>query len=134
MTAGMALFLSVLVVSLFSFISVAAWTGTRHQERKDFYRSETLKKLAESGPAAVVEYLREEERLEEVRRARQRENQDEGTRLAGMILVAVGVAMMIAFQQMVHDTPVYLLGLIPAGIGVVLFFASRLRPGGSART
>ena len=65
MSPSLAIFLSFVVVSLFSFISIAAWSGIRHQERKDFYRSEMLKKLAESGPGAGVEYLREEEKQEE---------------------------------------------------------------------
>ena len=120
------LFLSFAAVACFSFLAVATWAGTRHQERKDFYRSETLKKLAESGSAAVVDYLREEERLEEGRRALEREKQVEGGRLAGMILMVVGITIMVALQQIVNEQPVYLLGLAPVGIGVVLFLAPML--------
>lgn len=121
---GMWLFLSFVVVSLFSFVSVAVWAGTRQQERKDFYRSETLKKLAEAGPAAVVEYLREEERLEERQRAYQRDRMIEGNRLAGLILVVVGGALAFALYWIVPGMPVYLIGMIPAGIGLVLFLTS----------
>ena len=124
MNANLAMFLSFLMVSVFSFISVAAWAGTRLQERKDFYRSETLKKLAESGPAAVVEYLREEERVEERRRVERRNRVVEGNRVGGMILLAVGGGLMIALYQIVRETPVYLFGLIPLGIGIVLLLAS----------
>jgi len=122
------LFLSFVVVSVFSFVSVAVWAGTRHQERKDFYRSETLKKLAESGSAAVVDYLREEERLADRRRLEERERMREGTRLGGLILVAVGGALAIALQQIVREQSVYLIGLIPLGIGVVLLMTSLMRP------
>ena len=116
---GLWLFLSFGVVSMFSLGAVAVWAGTRHEERKDFYRSEMLKKLAESGPGAVVEYLREEERQEERRRAEQRVREREGGLLAGLILLAVGVTMAIAMYYVIREVPVYLFGLIPAGIGLV---------------
>lgn len=128
MNPNLAMFLSFVVVGLFSFISIAAWTGTRHQERKDFYRSEMLKKLAETGPGAVIEYLREEEQQEERRRAEQREREREGYRLTGLILLAVGGTMAISMYYVVRDLPVYLFGLIPASIGLV-FFAMSLSSG-----
>src|SRR5262245_624879 len=111
------MFLSFVVVALFSFISIAAWAGTRHQERKDFYRGELLKKLAESGQSAVLEYLREEEQQDERRRAEQRGREREGYRLAGLILLAVGTTMAIAMYFVVREPPVYLFGMIPASIG-----------------
>jgi mannose/fructose/N-acetylgalactosamine-specific phosphotransferase system component IIC len=116
---GFWLFLSFCVVSLFSFISVAVWTGTRHQERKDFYRGEMLKKLSESGPAAVIEYLREEERQEDRRRVEQRMREREGLRLAGFILVAVGLTITIALHYVVREMPVFFFGLIPLALGLV---------------
>jgi hypothetical protein len=125
---SLAMFLSFVVVALFSFISIAAWAGTRHQERKDFYRSEMLKKLAESGQGAVLEYLREEERQEDRRRAERREREFEGHRLVGLILLAVGSTMAIAMYFVVREVPVYLFGLIPASIGLV-FFAMSLAGG-----
>ena len=124
MNPNVAMFLSFLLVSVFSFLSVAVWAGTRHEERKDFYRSETLKKLAESGSAAVLEYLREEERLDERRRARQRERMFEGNRLAGLILIVVGAVLSIALHQVIQALPIYLFGLIPIGVGIVLLLTS----------
>jgi hypothetical protein len=114
------MFLSFLIVSVFSFLSIAVWAGTRQQERKDFYRSETLKKLAESGSAAVVEYLREEEKQDERRRAVHRDRMIEGNRLAGMILLVVGGMLAVFLHYIVPNMPVYLMGLIPLGIGIVL--------------
>ena len=119
MNPSLAMFLSFVVVSVFSFISIAAWAGTRHQERKDFYRSETLKKLAETGPAAVIDYLREEETLAERRRAERRRREREGYRLAGLILIAVGGVIAIGLRKIVPETPVYILGMAPLAIGVV---------------
>jgi len=112
-------FLSIAVISTFAFISIAVWTGVRHQERKDFYRGETLKKLAESGPGAVVEYLREEERQDDRRRAEQRVREREGFRLSGLILLAVGISMTVAMYFVIREIPVYLFGLIPLAIGLV---------------
>src|SRR5262245_32657959 len=95
------IFVSVMIVSVFSFGSVAMWVGTRHQERKDFYRSETLKKLAESGSAAVIEYLREEERQEQARREVHRRRVAEGNRLAGSIVAVVGVTLLVVLRYLV---------------------------------
>jgi hypothetical protein len=107
-------------VSLFSFLSVAVWAGARQQERQHFYRSEMLKKLAESGSAALIEYLREEERLDEARRAVQRQRMVEGNRLAGVLIGVVGATLLVALRYLVPGEPVFLLALIPIGIGVVL--------------
>ena len=123
MNPSLAMFLSFAVVALFSFVSVAVWAGTRHQERKDFYRNEMLKKLAESGPGAVVEYLREEERQEERRREEERRKMAEGGRFAGSILVVVGALVTFGLSRIVPDLPVYLFGLVPLGIGLVFFAA-----------
>ena len=120
MNPSLAMFLSFVIVSVFSFLSIAVWAGTRQQERKDFYRSETLKKLAESGSAAVVEYLREEEKQDERRRAVHRDRMIEGNRLAGMILLVVGGMLAVFLYYIVPNMPVYLMGLIPLGIGIVL--------------
>jgi hypothetical protein len=120
------MFLSFVVVSVFSFISIAMWVGTRHQERKDFYRTEMLKKLAESGSAAVIEYMREEERQEEARRAVQRQQFVDGNRLGGSIVVVVGVTLAIALRYLVPGEAAFLLALIPIGVGVVLILAPML--------
>jgi ABC-type uncharacterized transport system substrate-binding protein len=120
------IFLSFIVVSVFSSASVAVWASTKHRERKDFYRGETLKKLAESGAAAVTEYLREEERLEEARRVAQRQRVVEGNRLVGLILLVVGGTLLVALRQLVPEQPVYLLSLAPMGIGVVFFMTPLL--------
>jgi hypothetical protein len=118
------LFLSFGVVGVFSFLSVATWAGTRQQERKDFYRTEMLKKLAEAGSAAVVEYLHEEEKLEARRRIEQRERQRQGSLLGGLILIVVGVGLAIALYGIARDAPVYLFAIVPFGIGVVLLGTS----------
>jgi hypothetical protein len=107
-------FLSVGAVSLFSFIAVASWADARRREREAYYRSETLKKIAETqGGQAVVDLIRDERRDELVKHR-------EGLKLGGLITSAVGIGFMIFMSQMERKQPAYLVGLIPLLIGVVL--------------
>jgi hypothetical protein len=110
---------------IFSFLSIAVWTDARRKEREAFYRSETVKKIAES-PAAgplVIEFMREHER-NAMRRMH------EGIRLGGLIAFVVGIGLMIFLWNIVPGKPVYLVGLMPIAAGGALFvhgyfFASR---------
>lgn len=112
------MFLSVGAIALFSFIAVSSWADARRKEREAYYRSETLKKIAESpGPGGTValEFLREEDRLA-ARRTR------EGQKLGGLITAAVGVGLM-AFLGILadkNDKGVFLVGAIPFLVGVAL--------------
>jgi hypothetical protein len=81
---------------------------------REFYRSETMKKVAESTDAnAVLAVMREDERRS-ARRVR------EGLKLAGLILGGVGIGLVIFLQAIVPDMPVYLVGLIPLLVGGAL--------------
>ena len=120
MTMPLALFLSVLMLSVFSFISVAVWSDNRRKEREALHKSEILRKLAESGETGVV-LLREQERIA-ARRAR------EGMKVGGMVNVAVGVGLLI-FLMMLTGGPVAFSGLIPLFIGcALLLYAFLLAP------
>lgn len=130
MDPSVAMFLSFLIVSVFSFLSVAVWAATRERERKEFYRGEMLKKLAESGPTAVTEYLREEERIAVQHRAYAQTRMHEGNRLGGAILIAVGIGLMYALRMLVNDLPIHLFGLIPLGIGIALLVSSFVKSRG----
>jgi hypothetical protein len=110
------LFLSVGAIALFSFVAVAAWADARRKEREAYYRSETLKKLAETqatGGSSALEFLREQDRLASRR-------QREGQKLGGLITTAVGFGMMIFLRAVEHEKPAYLVGLIPLLVGVAL--------------
>ncbi|HXX99527.1 MAG TPA: DUF6249 domain-containing protein [Candidatus Limnocylindrales bacterium] len=118
-------FLSVASVALFSFVAVATWSNERRREREAYYRSETLKKIAEAqgaGNTGAIELLREEERIA-IRRRR------EGQRLGGLITMAVGVGLIVFLGAVVEHNPgepVYLVGVIPMLIGVALLVYSYL--------
>ena len=113
----------VAIIGIFSFFSVAAWSDARRKEREAYYHGETLKKIAEAqgpGANAALEFLRgqekqrDEEKKTSVRRSR------EGTKMGGLVNIAVGVALMIFLHEIARSEPVYLAGLIPLLIGVAL--------------
>lgn len=111
------IFLSIAAVALFSFVSVAVWTDARRKERKAYYRSETIKKIAESqgGGSAALEYLREEDRLA-ARRAQ------EGMKAGGLVCAGVGIGLMAFLGALARDNHLAgaLLGVIPFMVGIAL--------------
>ena len=111
-------FLCVASIALFSFVAVVVWSQERRREREAYYRSETLKKIAETqgaGGSSAIEFLREEEKNAVRRR-------QEAQKLGGLITAAVGIGMMvfIAAVDRSGPEPAYLVGLIPLLIGVAL--------------
>ena len=103
-------------IALFSFLSVAAWSDARRREREEYYRNETLKKIAESsgeGAKAAIELLREQNQNVTRRRL-------EGMKLGGLITAVVGIGVMVLLRGIANDEPVYLAGLIPLLIGLAL--------------
>jgi Flp pilus assembly protein TadB len=112
------LFLSIVSVAMFSFIGVAVWSRERRREREAYYRSETLRKIAETqgaGGNSAIEFLREDEKYAARRRG-------EGQKLGGLITLAVGIGMMVFIKAVDRGDPdpAYLVGLIPLLIGVAL--------------
>ncbi len=113
--------LSIGAITLFSFLAVATWTGTRAKEREAYYKSDLLKKIAESteaGGNAALQYLREQHRLAQERRR-------ESLQLGGLVTAAVGIGLMIFLAAIVRHVPVFFVGLIPLLIGVALFCYAR---------
>jgi hypothetical protein len=115
---ALAIFLSVGAASMFSMISIVAWSDARRMERETYYRSELLKKVAESdaaGAAATIEHLRTQEAATSKRRY-------EAFKLGGLITAAAGLGLMIFLREIVGENgpPVYLIGLTPFLIGAVL--------------
>jgi hypothetical protein len=112
------LFLSVASIALFSFMAVATWSKERRREREAYYKSETLKKIAETqggGGSSAIEFLHENEKYAALRRR-------EGLKLGGLVTIAVGMSMMIFIKAADRNDPdpAYLVGIIPLFIGAAL--------------
>src|ERR1700730_19135638 len=84
-------------IALFSFLSVASWSEARRKEKEEYYRNETLKKIAESsgeGAKATIELLREQNRTVTKRRL-------EGMKLGGLITAVVGIGVIALLRGLV---------------------------------
>jgi hypothetical protein len=113
-------FLNFGTIAVFSWLAVASWAESRRREREAYYKSEVLKKIAETqgtGASSALEMMREEERNAARRRR-------EGHRLGGLITLGVGIGMAVFLRAMVRDGPAYLVGLIPGLVGVALLVYS----------
>ena len=112
-------------IALFTFLSVATFVESRRRERESYYRSETLKKIAESsgdGAKGAIELMREQQFTSAKRRI-------EGLKLGGLITAVVGIGVMVLLRGLVTDEPVYLSGVIPLLIGLALLtYAFLLAP------
>jgi hypothetical protein len=118
MTAeSMALLIPVVsIIAVFTFVAIAAWSENRRKERETFHRHETYRKMMDhpgDSADAVLQLMRHRESQEQARRI-------EGLRLGGMITFVAGIGAMILLYFLVADEPVYLAGIIPALIGLVL--------------
>jgi hypothetical protein len=121
--SAMFLFLSVLMVSVFSFVSIAVWTEARRKEREAYYKSETLRRIAEApgeGGRQVIELMKEEERIQQAAARSKEIRMIEGMKIGGIVNIAVGVGLgVFLFSLGGKDSP-YLVGMIPGLVGVAL--------------
>ena len=112
---GLWAFVSVSAVALFGvFIPLVTWIENRRKERDAFYKSETIRRVAEASTDSArttVELLREQHRMG-LQKTR------EGMKIAGIINVCVGIGLLIFLRALIGAEPVYLCGLIPGFIGV----------------
>jgi hypothetical protein len=98
--------------------TVNAWKEEKPMapmQSRNYYRAQSLEKVAAAGAGAeaLLTFLREEQR-NSARRTR------EGTRLAGLINLAVGLGVVLFLIVVIPEKPIYFAGIIPAGVGVVL--------------
>jgi hypothetical protein len=104
------------IIAVFTFVAIATWSENRRKERETYYRHETYRKLIEQqggSNEAVLELMRQEEEQKQRRRI-------EGLRLGGMITFVVGVGLIPFLYYLIDDEPIYLVGIIPALVGLVL--------------
>ncbi len=108
-------------IALLSFLAGAVWSGFCRRQEAAYYNSETGMKIATPGAAAssALDLFREQEKSAMRHR---RESQT----LAGVILIAVGIALMVLLRTLEHDAAigvpagVFLVGLLPLLVGVLL--------------
>lgn len=114
-------------IACFSFLAVAIWAKNRRLEREAYYRNETLKKIAESqGPSAnaALEFLREHEKIEAVRRL-------EGLKLGGLVTIAVGLGFLTVLWATGSSRHALVAGFVPFLVGLALLaYAYLLAPRG----
>lgn len=116
-TLPLSLFLSVMMLGMWAFVSIVTWADMRRREREAFYKSETLKRLSEMPGETGLALLRENER-----NARRKRRED--IKLGGLVTTAVGIGLMLFLRALVPDRAVYVTGLIPLLIGVALLLHS----------
>ena len=117
----MYLFLSVGALALFAFLGVSSYSESRRRERDAFYRSETLKKIAESpepSARAALDYMRQEQITQQRKKL-------EGLKLGGLVTVAAGVSMMFLH---IAGKSEFILGAIPLMVGLALLVYAYLLP------
>jgi hypothetical protein len=111
-------FLAIGAIALFGiFLPTSAWLETRRKEREAYYRSEMIRRLAESsgeGAKAAMDLLREEEHIRQVKKI-------EGMKLGGLMNIGIGVGLGLMLWAVAgHGDGPYLVGAIPFLIGVAL--------------
>jgi hypothetical protein len=129
---GMFFFLSVLMISVFSFISIAVWTDARRREREAYYKAESLRRVAEmpgDGAKYVIEMMREEERIRQASLFTNGIKRLEGMKIGGLINIAVGAGLFCLIYFTAENKGAAFVGTIPGLIGVALLvYAMFLAP------
>ena len=127
---GLWAFLAIGAVALFGiFLPTTKWLESRRKEREAFYRSETLRRIAESstdGAKSAMELLEQQNYQEQVKKR-------EGMKVGGLINIGVGIALCIFLGFAGGDGPQKFIGLIPGLVGVALlvyvyFMAAPIEP------
>jgi hypothetical protein len=120
---GLFLFLSVLMISVFTFVSIAVWTEARRKEREAYYKAEALRRIAEipgDGGKYVIEMMREEERIRQEQERSQRNKSREGFVVGGMVNIGIGLGLGIFLYGLGGHNSSYLVGSIMVFIGLPL--------------
>lgn len=106
----------VVMICVFTFLSIVAWAERYTKEREAFYRADLLKKLADAsteGAQQVLGMIREEAEKAERKRL-------DGMRLGGLINVAVGIGLTIMLGLLERGGWLWSIGMIPFLIGAAL--------------
>jgi hypothetical protein len=126
----------VIMIGLFTFLSIAAFADARKKEREAYYRSEVRKKLIEQwGPdksAELIELLKDDSKEHQLLamfgedKASDPRRRREGFVLAGLVTTALGMGAMIALRYIPGEFQFDKLGLIPIFVGLALLVHAAL--------
>ena len=106
----------VAIVSVFTFVAIAAWSDNRRKERETFHLHETYRRMLEQpgkGAEEVLALMRQQE-------AREAESRIEGMKLGGLITMAVGVGLFFLLRGIEPKANLWGVAAIPFLIGLVL--------------
>ena len=131
MNGGLFFFLAAGAVSLFSFLSLAAWVEARKSERLSVERLTLYRKLAESpAPSAelILARIREEDMQRDAaaREAARRSRRD--SRQGGVMVLAVAAGLSFFLRMIAPNSGVWTIGILVGLIGLVILafsFSSR---------
>jgi hypothetical protein len=102
-------------VALFAWLAVDSWVNARRKEREAFYRSEAIRRIAESGggPDGAIKFIREEERISRLK-ARER------LKLVGLISTGGGIGFGFFMFMIALKYPVWSFAIIPVLVGIAM--------------
>ncbi len=116
MSTAFWLMIAVTSTAFFTFLIFIVWLEGRQKERQAHYRDEMARKIAEAeDPAPVMDYVRSVEQAD-AERTRMKAS------VARLITLAAAAGLMIFLYQVAPGSAVYLVGLIPLFVGLVLLF------------
>jgi hypothetical protein len=121
---GKFIFLAAGAIALFSFLSVAAWSGNRSTERIALERLALYRKLAEApaeSVALVLARLREEDERQEKKNRQKADRTRIETRQGGAIVIASGIGLALFFRAVAPGQGIWTLGILVILIGLVIF-------------
>jgi Flp pilus assembly protein TadB len=99
-----------------ALVAIIVWITEQRKGKEAYLRNELLRKIAESqedSAQKVFEMIRQEEQDARIRRR-------EGVKLAGLILVAIGIGLAVMLALLERSEPAWIIGSIPFLIGVAL--------------
>ena len=109
------------MLGLFAFLAVSVWVSSQRDQREMKYRYELYQRMVEH-PGPVADEVRA---LLERDAERRQAAEIADKRFGGFVVLAVGIGLGTALYFLEPGKPVYLLGLVPGLVGVVLLIGVR---------
>ena len=131
MNEGLLIMIVPLLLLVFAWTSVTYWISARATERRMRERYALLKHLSER-PAesvqVVLEQLRQDDAREEERLRAKAAVMRRGKLEGGFIMLVLGAALGLFLYNLVPGGALWMIGLMPALIGVVLVVSTWFEP------